>query len=525
MTKKIGKNVLFIYSCLQDRTFLEHNIVEIYKSVEAISEDVNIYFFSSTETMKLALPDRVHFFVEKITEKKIKKIVKKFKINCVYPTIGDCDEIIRGLNDFFKKNKVENVYSDYYTNKQNTKNLIPFAKKVGFSTKRKSLKFFEKNKREHFLNFICIKDNFEQQLVLDIFESFYDDKNCLFCSETGFYDVDELLKIRAIVDNFGEFIQCKKTFYCIKVSVESGKIFFNDIKFGNCDEVLFFLEKKIINHKNLIRNIHERFYIFPKMNRETFYYSKDNGKNGICFIRKSSNCFFEKVVSFLNKKSICSVERLLFFLKKNNETLQSFSYKNEVVFIRKYEAFGFGENLLIVDFREKDSDINDRLLFFRICQELNKVKNCRLVYISDQFSCLVGLLPECDIITIADNGSLEEELKVVIKSYSISDVFLNPIRENENCFNKLCRVKSIRFLGLNRDFKFLHNEALIDLSNECNLTFQGERLDQEQKILHFLCFKDRYNNAIFHKVVGEEFVSSNNLHCFFSPIVVCDYSC
>ena len=67
--------------------------------------------------------------------------------------------------------------------------------------------------------------------------------------------------------------------------------------------------------------------------------------------------------------------------------------------------------------------------------------------------------------------------------------------------------------------------SLFNLANECNMVFQGERFDQKQKIIHFLCFKDRYNNVIFPKVVNEDFVYTSGLHCLFSPISGFDYGC
>ena len=81
------------------------------------------------------------------------------------------------------------------------------------------------------------------------------------------------------------------------------------------------------------------------------------------------------------------------------------------------------------------------------------------------------------------------------------------------------------FLGLKKGFKFFNEESLFNLANECNMVFQSERFEQKQKIMHFVCFKDCYNNVILPKVISEDFVSTNGLHCLFCPINSFDYGC
>ena len=520
-----SKNILFIYSCLQGEVLLQHNIVEIFKSVSEIGDGANIYVLSSRDTLKLILPDNVHFFVEKITTYRIKEIVKKYNIGIVYPVIGDNDIIIRQLSSFFKKNNVVNVFSNYYSNRQNTKKLVPFARKIGFARKRRKVLRFARKQKKAFVNYICVKDTFGNQIILDVFDSFFDEKNHLFCSQSGFCSNEELLKIRTMIDELGKFVECSAVLYCISVEIEDGVFFFQDIKFGKCYELLFFLQKKTLNHNFLIKKIKDKFYIFPKINREDFYYSRNSGKKGNFFLKKSSDRFYEKVCNFICKTSTCSVEYLCSFLKQDFRAMHNFIYQNEVVFVRKQEACGAGNNLLIVDFYDKNVEINDRLLFFRICQGLSEAKNGRLVYLSDRIPCLASVLPNCDIITIEDDLK-DEDLRKIIDDYAISDVFLNPIRSNECCFDKLCRMqKSFCILGLKKGFKFFNEESLFNLANECNMVFQGERFDQKQKIIHFLCFKDRYNNVIFPKVVNEDFVYTSGLHCLFSPISGFDYGC
>ena len=110
-----SKNILFIYSCLQDEALLQSNIAEIFKSVSEIGDGANIYVLSSRDTLKLILPDNVHFFVEKITTYRIKEIVKKYGVKsfdgacflCSEDTPEQCHR--RLLAEYLQKHSKETV--------------------------------------------------------------------------------------------------------------------------------------------------------------------------------------------------------------------------------------------------------------------------------------------------------------------------------------------------------------------------------------------------------------------------------
>ena len=202
MDEKKNENILIIYSCLQEFSFLTQNISIIYNFAKKLQDKYNIFIISSTDTLKITLDDDVKIITDKITEKNIIETIKKNNITKIIPI--DCGFKI--IDEVQKNVKVENLFSSFFDEYKSVKYFEKLAKISGFLQKPRYKRNQNNKKNYKTLNFICIKDKFNNQIILDSFETYYLNEKKIFLNVL---DINKDIKnsINQLVYNFGELLK------------------------------------------------------------------------------------------------------------------------------------------------------------------------------------------------------------------------------------------------------------------------------------------------------------------------------
>ena len=514
MDEKKNENILIIYSCLQEFSFLTQNISIIYNFAKKLQDKYNIFIISSTDTLKITLDDDVKIITDKITEKNIIETIKKNNITKIIPI--DCGFKI--IDEVQKNVKVENLFSSFFDEYKSVKYFEKLAKISGFLQKPRYKRNQNNKKNYKTLNFICIKDKFNNQIILDSFETYYLNEKKIFLNVL---DINKDIKnsINQLVYNFGELLKITNYIYNIKVKVDNeNNIYFDEINYGLNEETLFSIQNQQLDIVEIILKLY---------NKNIFHYNKNNHKIALSYDYKNSlNIHF---CTSLEKKSL---------LHSNNDNDKSIFLKtnklsNEMVFLKKDENLNIikdneinllGEYILICLGDYGLENINIQIFFYRICTLLKKYTNKKILLLTKTISPLLYFFNQITV-ALCDNFT-DKNINTLLKQKNIKNAYIVPSGSTFNLISKIAETKiklysqdieEIELLCLNED-------GLIDFCNNIDVLCQYIKMDKKEAIVNFYCITDNHKNVIFQQITSENYQGKVNTYCHLCPALFLDYS-
>ena len=135
----VGKNILFLYSGLQQKLFMQQSIVVIKQFIDEIREiqqgkkETNFFILATTDLAKIFFDDDVVIIQDKITRSSILSAVKKYKIDAIISIIGDkSNDAILNNKTFLDKKGLNVFYKEFYLANRSKRHFEDIAKQSGF---------------------------------------------------------------------------------------------------------------------------------------------------------------------------------------------------------------------------------------------------------------------------------------------------------------------------------------------------------------------------------------------------------
>ena len=134
----VGKNILFLYSGLQQKLFMQQSIVVIKQFIDEIKEaqidkETNFFILTTTDLAKIVFDDNVLIIQDKITTNRILSVVKKYSIDTIINIIGDKNND-KTLNDtkLLNKKGLNILCKEFYFANKSKRHFAGIAKQAGF---------------------------------------------------------------------------------------------------------------------------------------------------------------------------------------------------------------------------------------------------------------------------------------------------------------------------------------------------------------------------------------------------------
>ena len=279
-----NKNILFIYSGLQDNTLDSQNNIVFLKQLIGIIKQNNInskfVALTITDGLYLALDDDVLIIQDKITRESIINTIRAHKINIVIPIIGDKITEKIFTHPFLQKERVNVLHSDYYYKKPTKTTCKKIAKRIGF--KIEQCKTFVNKTNYTAISFICINDCFNNAIIFDILSvAKIGTKKILASSMFKYFLNEQQCKtIITMIKQLGKQIPIQNITYQINILIdEKSKVIFNNIQYGTSEEIIFSYQnkKKNLNKSKSMSNNN----IIKSQNNYINYSTKEKEKINI----------------------------------------------------------------------------------------------------------------------------------------------------------------------------------------------------------------------------------------------------
>ncbi len=558
LSKKKSRKVLFIYSCKHNGIRLRYEISQLYQLVREFSQQDEIFILSSTDTLKLVFPSKINVCVNKITERVIMKIIEDKKIDLIVPTIGDYDNLIRKITPKLVTMNIENFHNSFYRNIEDNSLYGKNALQAGF--KIDSSFRLRKSKEKETLTTLCIfaiKDSFGNQIIFDTFEIINDSKKNnnhhnrkqKNNDDIGNYQTPVVLHdiyskkphmrkdIDRIVGNFGKLLKIDRCFYCIKISIKGDfKIVFDGISYHPSNEMFFSAQRKQINLGKVLFNIYQNMNIVANYNDDK------------C-VSRVRNCKHDFIIGYYNSnndiQSHNETNDPLFIAKdtengeyENSESIHSTTNnvpvllhynRNDIVGLTKIKyQFDynktFDEYILVSIEDDLLNDVNNYVLFYRICNLLSNDAKKKIILLTKRIDPLLSLVNSNIYIAVFDDvDTLDiKKLKTV---FNIKKAYITPSAEIEKLIKKLYD-NNISLLYQNEHENGLicnDREKLKKICKDNHIPFKISINNDKIKVMHYTSIVDRNKNILSPMLTTEYFNGFVNANCFFYPYILINY--
>ena len=523
----VGKNILFLYSGLQQKLFMQQSIVVIKQFIDEIREiqqgkkETNFFILATTDLAKVFFDDDVVIIQDKITRSSILSAVKKYKIDAIISIIGDkSNDTILNNKTFLDKKGLNVFYKEFYIANRSKRHFEDIAKQSGFYLDNGKIL---KNK-SYYKDFVvvAIKDRYNNQHVLDFFStaSIGDDRLFFapaFCNDITDNKIDELkTKLR----RFSELLSINNLIYTISFSIdEDGVVIFHNIKYGLTDEAIFSLQRLQINIATITRKIFERKMLFFPSNNKIIAYSlnyKDTLQ--IHFAKSLENCYLS--VNIANKKNVSNkylFDRLIDNNKKHNNNTYFSSkkistYKNDVYvnFLSSIPDFWFNKivekknndrYVLVVLDSDDVENCNNTAVFINICNRIKDYTGKEIVLLCEFFPPMLSLANFKHIVVV--NNLDENVIANIICSFGIKYVYVNVKKNTHHIISAIYQCDA-KIYGLDIDdaiFYDNNNEVVCGFEKKIKCNFKDD-IDNADRVFDVFCACDKHNNSFFNIILS-----------------------
>ena len=541
----VGKNILFLYSGLQQKLFMQQSIVVIKQFIDEIREiqqgkkETNFFILATTDLAKIFFDDDVVIIQDKITRGSILSAVKKYKIDAIISIVGDenNDKILndtkllnkKGLNIFYKEFYIANRSKNHFEN---------IAKQSGFYlNKGKTLK-----DRTYYKDFVvvAIKDKYNNQHILDFFSTASIGDEKLFFAPAFLNDItdNKMDELNSKIQRFGELLSINNLIYTIGVSIdEDGRVIFNNIKYGLTNEAIFSLQRLQINIATITRKILERKVLFFTLNKKMIAYSfnyQDTFK--IHFATRLEDCclpdFLAENKNIGNK---CLVNTLIANNKKGQHNNIYFSskkiitYKNDVYlnFLSSSPDFFFNTTkietnderyILIVLDSDDVENCNNTAVFINICNRIREYIGTEIILLCEFFPPMLSLVKFKHIIVV--NNIDKITITDIINSFCIKHIYSN-IKQSNSYIASVADELGVEIYGFDkRDVIFYNkNDESCDIFAKnvaCNFK---KNIDNDDDVFDVFCTCDKHNNSFFNIILSRHLASNTATSYLCYPAV------
>ena len=383
------KNVLILYSCLQEGVFLQQNVSLVCQFVEQLKTN-RIIILTSFDTLKLAIQnDNVEIVVDKISDKSIMQIIKRDKIDLFIPIVGDVDDIVKKICYKLKKLKVANLCEDYFTHK--TFLDFKYCKDINIAINNDNdfaevIKNTANDNEKKILNVIAIKDKFGNQVIFDILE--YEEKTRTYI--TWNCEARNKRYIQQKIDKIGRFLNITNCLYNIKIIINDNTLIVDEIDYRFNKILLFFIQARQINISKIMLDIFNEKLVINHLSLKNYY--KFNGKNDSFSFNflKTNICNNKEYFLIGNIKKNHIMQYALKHDINNNFKLQYVKHNNIVKNDEKYILVSIGDDFI--------NDVNVQILFYKLCNLLAKKTGYNLLLLVKKNIILSSLVKNVDII-------------------------------------------------------------------------------------------------------------------------------
>ena len=548
---KAKNNILFIFSYQSEGIILQQKIAILMQFIKELKEN-NLYVLSPYDNLKLVLLGEITRIQEKVSAKNIQHAVDEYHIDTIIPI--DLDEAKTNSSYLrnIKSKKVKNFFSSYFELKQTRNEIENIMSKGGISTirKDKSLRT-NSNQNEHIknedknietnvkkqsacINITAIKDNFDNQIILDVFEEALANEKPLFCTLTNL-SMEKLLQLRQKLDEIARHLLVSNYIYNIKLFVCGEKIYFGGLKYGICEETIFALQSKQISIASIMLKINNNIPIETILNKHQIVYAYDFVNDQKIHFAKS----ISEVENILPNQCKIQTNRNLIsiFLKKDKQVLGPnfvrFNIANEFKLL-KFSNFLTLDNYLFVCAPGHNLCIDLQLFFYTLIENLAKKTCKKLLLFTEQTSPMLSFLTCADIVYIENINNCINDIQLTIGNYKIKSAFLLQDYFDDNYeIATFLLNNNIKLLGYKKtkDDKIIFNKT--NLQTSLDNSFQNfckkidieykQKISPEDYLLHYVGISDKYNNFSFLIRFNESFNGKFNVINLFSPNRIVDF--
>ena len=540
----VGKNILFLYSGLQQKLFMQQSIVVIKQFIDEIREiqqckkETNFFILATTDLAKIFFDDDVVIIQDKITRSSILSAVKKYKIDAIISIVGDenNDKILndtkllnkKGLNIFYKEFYIANRSKNHFEN---------IAKRSGFYlNKGKTLK-----DRTYYKDFVvvAIKDKYNNQHILDFFSTASIGDEKLFFAPAFLNDItdNKMDELNSKIQRFGELLSINNLIYTIGVSIdEDGRVIFNNIKYGLTNEAIFSLQRLQINIATITRKILERKVFFCPSNLQVIAYSYDY-KNTfkINFAKRLEDCCLSANV--VDKKNVSNkylVDRLIdnnqnkhnniYFSSKKISTHKNDIYVNflssipDVWFNKIVDKQNDDRYVLMVLDREDVENCNNMAVFINICNGIREYTDKEVMLLCEFFPPMLSLVKFKHIIVV--NNIDKNTIADIINNFCIKHIYSN-IKQSNSYIVSVADELGVEIYGFDkRDVIFYNkNDESCDIfakNIECNFK---KNINNDDDVFDVFCTCDKHNNSFFNIILSRHLSGNTAISHLCYPAV------
>lgn len=550
---KTKKNILFIFSYNSEGIILQQKISILTQFVKEL-KDNNLYVFSPYDNLKLVLSGAVTRIQEKISARNIKHAIKNYHIDTIIPI--DCDDNIAKIcckKSINAKKKVKNFFSSYFELQQENNEIETIMLEGGLHTIKKDKKLIKKmspnkknikdkartaetniKKQSVCVNIVAIKDNFDNQIILDFFEESLVNEKQLFCTLTNL-SIDKILQIRQKLNLIAKNLLVSNYLYNIKLFIYDDKVYFGGLKYGICEETMFAVQSKQIPIVSIMLKINNDIPIENILVKQHIAYAYDFIDNQKIYFAKSIN----DVKNILPDKRKIQINKNLItiFLNKDREIAKPnfirFNIAGEFKLL-KFANFSTLDSYLLVCLVGLNLSIDLQVFFYTLIENLAKKACKKLLLLTEQISPMLSLLTCADIAYVNTINDCVDDMPSVISNYKIKSAFLlqDYFDENNDIANFLLR-NNIKLLGYrktkNDKFTTNNNNSSTLLANNFEEFCKNINIEYKQKIapedylLHYVGISDKYNNFPFIIRFDERFNGKFNVTNLFSPNHIVDF--
>ena len=520
-----NKNILFVYSCLEDNLKTQQSIVFIKQFIEKLPENCNITILTTTDELTFLLTERkINIIQNRVCEDEILKTINENNINFIIPICGDkeLDKTIKNIYSKLKSKKVEILQESYYIEDKTKKHFNVLAKNSGFSIYRNKKKQNRQHTKEFFVS--AIKDYFGNQIILDFCDvATINSKD--FIISPSFCIENDKKKVLKILQYFGEKLNIINVPYVINFSIsQDGKIYFDSVEYGFTEKMIFSIQSKNIDITDIVYKNKHRIIQYYNIKNNYIAYTYNYSQNFV--INFSTN--YQEIEFKLKQKNIvsysnnCLVYKLLLLNHIEQKHIKCFykdCYKNLYLqtnnllnnsnySINERDTLYGDKNILVFLSKNFIRNTSEMICFLNLCQKLKEKTNNNIILITEYFTPLINLVEFKDIFIFNDLNN--DNIIDIIKHFNIKQSFLYNYKNNKNIIELLYK-NDVKIYGLNYEDTILFNineKIKDDFCNKIGYTYK-EIYSNENKIFDFYCIKDKHNNYYADFTVND---------CFFNKI-------
>ena len=539
-----NKNILFIYSGLQDNTLDSQNNIVFIKQLIGIIKQNNIkskfVALTITDGLYLALDDDVLIIQDKITRESIINTIRAHKINIVIPIIGDKITEKIFTQPFLQKERVNVLHSDYYYKKPTKTTCKKNAKRIGF--KIEQCKTFVNKTNYTAISFICINDCFHNTIIFDILSvAKIGTKKILASSMFKYFLNEQQCKtIITMIKQLGKQIPMQNITYQINILIdEKSKVIFNNIQYGTSEEIIFSYQTQKINIANIEYKLLNKQHLSYDVKNQYIAYSFDYNES--LKIRFASNIneltldlpdikneiiTNSKLLSLFNKPN--SINNKIDIINNFNTTIitNSGNINTKINFQSSQKDIIFNlsqisiqdEYILILFDENRLKSIDHQIIFMQICETLRKRTNKKLIILSKYLVPIIDLYGFQNIHIY--NNITQEIFTKICDHYKIKHMFLN-VDNNTQEFVFLAKKNNIKIYGLEyNDTVFYHKTEieysifLHNIKSSCKSSFKN--IDKNETLEVFCC-RDNFGNIFLPMILGKALSGENSIQYIQYP--------